>query len=82
MPIILALGRQEDHKFEATMGYIVKPCLKKKDNILRLLKLSRARVVHSVYKHYLKSLSFVVLAILYHSFIKETVKCGIQILVV
>jgi hypothetical protein len=41
MPVILALGRlkQKDHKFEATLGCIVRPCLKKEDSQLLNVKI-------------------------------------------
>jgi hypothetical protein len=34
MPVISALQRlgKEDHKFKESLGYIVRPCLKKKKN--------------------------------------------------
>jgi hypothetical protein len=36
MPAIEVLGRlrQEDHKFKAKLGYIVRPCLKKKRGVV------------------------------------------------
>jgi hypothetical protein len=38
IPVIPALRklRQEDYKFEASLGYIVKPCLKKKKKLKRV----------------------------------------------
>jgi hypothetical protein len=47
MLVISALGRlkQEDHEFEASVGYVVKPCLKqeqqKKDFSSLILKLTK-----------------------------------------
>jgi hypothetical protein len=50
--------RQEDHKFKASLGYMVKPCLKQKsttkenpqEHLYSVLCFGLVVLVHSVYK--------------------------------